>query len=127
MSQQGSASAQQAQQAMAQMSAPLSLPPSMVRIAAALPPMQQQVMVCISACLCLGCLYPISKSGSLLCHGLASCLSRRLCVAPRQAQQRVVSWNDQGWLYQSSASAGQWLLNGKLNGLLPLAEREFSA
>ena len=54
MSQQGSVSAQQAQQAMAQMSAPLSLPPSMVRIAAALPPMQQQVMVRISACLCLG-------------------------------------------------------------------------
>ena len=56
MSQQGSASpqhAQQAQQAMAQMSAPLSLPPSMVRIAAALPPMQQQVMVCFKVSPCL--------------------------------------------------------------------------
>lgn len=58
MPQQGSASPQhaqqQAQQAIAQMSAPLSLPPSMVRIAAALPPMQQQVMVCTPAIPCLG-------------------------------------------------------------------------
>lgn len=37
--------AQHAQQAEAQTSAPLSLPPSMMRIAAALPPVQQQVMV----------------------------------------------------------------------------------
>ena len=59
MSQQAPASAQQAQQAMAQMSAPLSLPPSMVRIAAALPPMQQQVMVRISACRASDCLQTI--------------------------------------------------------------------
>ena len=45
----GMASPQQAQQAAGQMSAPMNLPPSMVRIAAALPPVQQQVMVCLAA------------------------------------------------------------------------------
>ena len=74
MPQQGSASPQhaqqQAQQAIAQMSAPLSLPPSMVRIAAALPPMQQQVMVCISACPCMGHLADPSASLAT-CFGMA--------------------------------------------------------
>ena len=58
LAEQGSRPPQQAQhtqQAKAQTSAPMSLPPSMIRIAAALPPVQQQVMVHLlrppSACL----------------------------------------------------------------------------
>ena len=64
LAQQGSASPQQAQhaqQAKAHTSAPMSLPPSMMRIAAALPPVQQQVMVHLSQrALPLACLSHIS-------------------------------------------------------------------
>ena len=100
MSQQGSASpqhAQQAQQAMAQMSAPLSLPPSMVRIAAALPPMQQQVMVRSAFKMCLKVFALTSKH---VWH--FTLFGSAFLTGPRTVLHgsRLVLLNKQVWLHQ---------------------------